>query len=130
MKHLIRKIRDSEIEYIMGMLLISGVLISGIVVLFGSIIYLYQNKYLTSNYDIFIGEPARLRNLNEIIKGAFHLRGRELIQFGLVLLIATPVARVIFAVMGFYMEKDRLYTLISTIVLIILLLSLLAGVGK
>ncbi|HEY6906879.1 MAG TPA: DUF1634 domain-containing protein, partial [Ignavibacteriaceae bacterium] len=70
------------------------------------------------------------RNLYDIIKGAFQLRGRELIQFGLVLLIATPVARVIFAVIGFYMEKDRLYTLISAIVLITLLLSLLAGVGK
>lgn len=130
MKHLIKKIQDKEIEYIMGMLLAVGVLISGLVVLFGSIIYLYQNRYVTSNYNIFIGEPERLRNLYDIIKGAFQLRGRELIQFGLVLLIATPVARVIFAVIGFYMEKDRLYTLISAIVLIILLLSLLAGVGK
>lgn len=130
MKHLIKKIQDKEIEYMMGMLLAVGVLISGLVVLIGGIIYLYQHEYITSNYNIFIGEPERLRNLYDIIKGAFQLRGRELIQFGLVLLIATPVARVIFAVIGFYMEKDRLYTLISAIVLITLLLSLLAGVGK
>jgi uncharacterized membrane protein len=130
MKHLIKKIQDKQIEYIMGMLLAVGVLVSGLVVLFGGIIYLYQHEYITSNYNIFIGEPERLRNLYDITKGAFQLRGRELIQFGLVLLIATPVARVIFAVIGFYLEKDRLYTIISAIVLIVLLLSLLAGVGK
>jgi uncharacterized membrane protein len=130
MKYLFKKIQDKEIEYVMGMLLAIGVIISGLVVFIGGVIYLYQNKYVTSNYDIFIGEPIRLRNLFEIIKGAFQLKGRELIQFGLVLLIATPVARVIFAVIGFYMEKDRLYTFVSTIVLITLLLSLLAGLGK
>lgn len=130
MKHLIKKIRDKDIEYRMGMLLISGVLLSGFIVLIGSIIYLYQNKYLTTNYNIFLGEPERLRNLYDIIKGALLLRGRELIQFGLVILIATPVARVLFAVIGFYLEKDRLYVVVSVIVLTILLLSLFAGVGK
>jgi len=130
MKHLIKKIRDKDIEYRMGMLLISGVSLSGFIVLIGSIIYLYQNKYVTSDYNIFLGEPERLRNLYDIIKGAFLLRGRELIQFGLVILIATPVARVLFAVIGFYMEKDRLYTAVSIVVLMILLLSLFAGVGK
>lgn len=130
MKRLIKKIVDKDIEYTMGMLLISGVLLSGFVVLIGSIIYLYQNRYITSNFNIFLGEPERLRNLYDILKGALQLRGRELIQFGLVILIATPVARVLFAVIGFSLEKDKLYVLVSTIVLTILLLSLFAGVGK
>ncbi len=130
MKNIFKKIRDRDIEYLMALLLISGVLVSGAVVFLGSIIYLYQNTYVASNYKIFMGEPERLTNLFEIIRGAFQFHGRAMIQFGLVLLIATPVARVVFAVIGFYLEKDKLYTVISTVVLITLLLSLIAGVGK
>lgn len=129
MKDLIKNIRDRDIEYYMSILLIAGVMISGLVVLLGSIVYLYQNKYVTSNYNVFIGEPERLRNLYEITKGAFHFQGRALIQFGLLLLIATPVARVIFAVIGFLLEGDGLYTIISMIVLITLLISLIGTIS-
>jgi uncharacterized membrane protein len=48
-----------------------------------------------------------------------------LIQLGLLLLIATPVARVAVAIVGFALERDRLYTVISLIVLLILLASLI-----
>ena len=130
MKRIIRKLRDKDIEFQMGILLLTGVMISGIIVLIGGIIYLYENNYLTNNYNIFIGAPERLRNLYDIIKGAFQFKGRALIQFGMVILIATPVVRVAFAIVGFFKEGDKLYTFISTIVLIILLLSLICGVGK
>lgn len=129
MKDLIKKMRSRNIELNMSALLITGVFISGVVVLIGGIIYLYQNKYITSNYNVFIGEPERLRNFYEITRGAFHFQGRALIQFGVLLLIATPVARVLFAVIGFFLEKDKLYTLISLIVLAILMTSLIGAMG-
>ena len=112
MKKLIIKFQDRDIEFLMGILLIIGVIISGTIVLIGCVIYLVQNPDIKSNYNIFIGEPQRLTNFIQIMKGAFSFRGRELIQFGLVLLIATPVARVLFAVFGFFIEKDRMYTTI------------------
>jgi uncharacterized membrane protein len=124
------KFRDRDLEFLMGVLLIIGVIISGTIVFIGTIIYLIENPDLKNNYNIFIGEPQRLRNLIEIMRGAFHFQGRPLIQFGLVLLIATPVARVVFAVFGFFVEKDRMYTMISLFVLITLLLSLIGGLGK
>jgi len=37
---------------------------------------------------------------------------------GLLLLIATPVARVIFSLIGFSIEKDLIYVAITTVVLI------------
>jgi uncharacterized membrane protein len=43
------------------------------------------------------------------------------------LLIATPIARVIFAAFGFSAEKDWLYLVISLIVLAVLTYSLLDG---
>jgi uncharacterized membrane protein len=45
----------------------------------------------------------------------------------LLLLIATPVARVMFAVVGFAMERDPLYVLLTLIVLAVLLYSLLGS---
>ena len=57
----------------------------------------------------------------------FH--GQAIIQFGLLLLIATPVARVAFAAIGFAMERDYLYVVITLIVLVVLLYSLFGSAG-
>lgn len=45
-------------------------------------------------------------------------------QLGLLVLIATPVARVAFSVVGFALERDRLYVAITLAVLCVLLASL------
>jgi uncharacterized membrane protein len=49
------------------------------------------------------------------------------IQLGLLLLVATPVARVIFSVFAFAWERDWLYVLLTLIVLAVLLYSLFAA---
>ena len=56
------------------------------------------------------------------------VRGRAIIQLGLLLLIATPVARVAFSLVAFLRERDRAYVLITSFVLALLLVSL-AGLG-
>jgi len=53
--------------------------------------------------------------------------GRGIIQFGLLLLIATPVARVAFSIFGFAQERDRMYVVFTVIVFSILLFSLLGS---
>jgi uncharacterized membrane protein len=53
------------------------------------------------------------------------LRGRGIIQLGLVLLIATPVARVAFLIYAFARQGDRLYAVIASIVLALLVYGLL-----
>ena len=45
-------------------------------------------------------------------------------QLGLLLLIATPVARVIFSAIVFAVENDRMYLLFTLLVLAVLLYSL------
>jgi len=55
------------------------------------------------------------------------LRGRGIIQLGLLLLIATPVARVAFSIAAFAMQRDRLYVVVTLMVLAILLYSLTSG---
>ena len=59
-----------------------------------------------------------------VLRDAVELSGRGIIQLGLLFLIATPVARVIFSIWGFAAERDRMYVVFTVIVLAILIFSL------
>ena len=118
---------DKTIEEIVGTLLRVGVSLSASVVAIGAAIYLARHGREPANYRVFHGEPSDLRSLSGIVRDAFHLRGRGIIQLGLLLLIATPVARVAFSIWGFAEEHDRLYMIFTGIVLIVLLYSLLGS---
>lgn len=111
------KISDYDIEAVMGKLLITGVIVSGTFILFGGIYYLIQHGFSIPHFKTFRGEPSNLRSVKQIIKGVIHFDSLSIIQLGILLLIATPVSRVIFSVIGFLFEKDYLYVLISLIVL-------------
>jgi uncharacterized membrane protein len=118
---------DKTIEEIVGNLLRVGVSLSAFVVSMGAVIYLARHGREPANYRVFHGEPSDLRSLSGIVRDAFHLGGRGIIQLGLLLLIATPVARVAFSIWGFAEEHDRLYMIFTGIVLIVLLYSLLGS---
>jgi uncharacterized membrane protein len=62
-----------------------------------------------------------------IVQGAVNFSPKSVIQLGLLLLIATPVARVVLCVVGFARQHNALYVAVSTIVLIILVLSFVRG---
>jgi uncharacterized membrane protein len=118
---------DQRVERIIGNLLRWGVILSAIVVQAGGIVYLVRHGGEMPRYAVFRGEPSDLRSIPGIIEGLFGGRGRSVIQFGLLLLIATPVARVAFSMAAFALERDRLYVLITAIVLGVLVYSLAGG---
>lgn len=118
---------DEKVEKIVGILLQVGVFVSGAVVFAGGILYLMKFGRTPASYHIFTGEPPQLRNISSVISGASRLDGPSLIQLGLLLLIATPVVRVIFSLAAFWLEGDKIYLIFTTIVLAILLFSLLGG---
>ena len=120
---------DERVERILGTLLQTGVIISGIVVLIGGILYAVRYGRMPVNYQNFDPERASLRGLREVATDALHGDGRAIIQFGLLLLIATPVSRVLFSIIAFALEGDRLYVGLTLIVFVILLYSLFGGVG-
>lgn len=120
---------DLRMESIIGILLRLGVLLAGSVVLFGAIVYLSRNgSAALPDYKSFHGETVQLSTVEGILAGCRQFRGRAIIQLGLLLLIATPVARVVFAVVAFALEKDKLYVVFTLIVLAILMFSLLSSV--
>ena len=118
---------DERVERIMGTLLQSGVIISAAVVLAGGILYLLRYGRLPLRYENFVAERESLRGLGSVVNSALHGDGRAIIEVGLLLLIATPVARVLFSIIAFALEKDRLYVVLTLIVFVILIYSLFGG---
>lgn len=118
---------DQRMDEIMGMLLRTGVILAACVVFAGGVIYLARHREPVTNYRVFSGEPAELRHLPGIVRQAITLHGRGMIQLGLLLLIATPVARVAFSVFAFLRERDWIYVAVTLLVLMLLLYSLFGG---
>jgi uncharacterized membrane protein len=115
---------DQRIENILANLLRAGVLLSALVVLIGGVIYLIRHGHSPVYFRVFRGESADLRSVRGTIRDALELRGQGIIQMGLLLLIATPVARVAFSIFGFTEERDGVYVVFTLIVFSVLLYSL------
>ena len=122
-----RALTDEQMDRIISVLLRSGVLISALVVLVGGIFYLIRYGAALPEYGVFRGEPADLRSVSGIVKDVLSFKSRGIIQFGLLLLIATPVARVAFSLLAFALQRDRTYVVVTLIVLSVLLYSLAGG---
>jgi uncharacterized membrane protein len=118
--------REHGLEMAMGRMLQVGVTVSALVVLAGGVLYLLQYGGSKPDYQHFQGAPAALETVSGILGGAMHMDARSVIGFGILLLIATPICRVIFGVVGFAVLRDRFYTAVSVVVLVILLYSFVA----
>ena len=117
---------DERMEQWMGTLLRAGVVLAAAVVLGGAVLFLARHGLTIADYHVFTGEPAALRSIGSILTGALAAHSRELIQLGVLMLIATPIARVAFALVVFALRRDGLYTAVTLIVLAVLVWSLLA----
>jgi len=62
-----------------------------------------------------------------VLSGAAHGRGPALVMLGLLLLIATPVLRVAVSTVGFALDRDRRFVLITLAVLAVLIGSFAIG---
>ncbi len=118
------ELNDDRVDQAIGTLLRAGVILAATIVLAGGIWYLARFGWLMPNYRSFRGEPAELRSVAGIARGAFAGKPHNLIQLGLLLLIATPIVRVGFSVFAFAVQRDRLYVWITLLVLAVLLASL------
>jgi uncharacterized membrane protein len=118
---------DKSIENVIGNMLRAGVILAAVVVLAGGVLYIAKYGAQKPQYQVFRGEPSDLRNVSQIVTQAVSWHSRGLIQLGLLLLIATPVARVAFSVAAFAAQRDWLYVSITLIVLAVLAYSLISS---
>ena len=116
--------KSAYIEYIVSNVLRYGVLLSFLIVLIGSVMLFIE------------GGPAAVVRLSgspiphtptQVVADLFQLQPKAIIDFGLMLLILTPVMRVAVSVFAFLVEEDFVYTLVTLFVLAVLVTSFFLG---
>lgn len=134
MKHIFSKEfwGEKDVEQYIGKLLRYGVMLSCAITIFGGVIYLFQQKGVMVDYSPVptgesFGVAYYLRELNTIFPRMLDFDGAAIIQFGVLVLIATPVVRVAFSAFSFLIEKDYMYVVITLIVLAIILANMFLG---
>ncbi|AOM77944.1 DUF1634 domain-containing protein [Pedobacter steynii] len=115
---------DRDIQVILGTLLRVGVIASMSVVMIGGLLYLFSDHAVLIDYRNFNPDKSGFSSIPAILIGLKDLDSKAIIQFGTLLLIFTPVARVVFSIFSFLIERDYLYVLIGLFVLSIILYSL------
>ncbi len=109
-------LEDHRLEQLLGLVLRIGVLVSAAVVLLGGILFIPAHLHWIPSYSVFTGAREQLRSVPGTVHGVLGFQPDALVQLGFVLLIATPMLRVVFSLFGFVQRKDWLYTVVSLIV--------------
>jgi uncharacterized membrane protein len=121
------ELSEQDLDRRMGRLLQAGVLLAAAVMLIGGCIYLFVTPEPLPDYEHFHSGVESFRSIPHMFRQAFRGNAAALIQVGTLLMIATPVARVVFAIYAFGRRRDRLYFGVSSIVLALLLYGLFFG---
>jgi uncharacterized membrane protein len=99
---------DRRLDIIIANVLRGGVSLSAAIVVIGGIAYLRQHGNDVADYRTFHGSSTTSASL-------------RIIRLGLLVLIATPIARVALSLVAFAAERDRIFVAIAAIVLVVLL---------
>jgi uncharacterized membrane protein len=119
---------DEHVELFIGNLLRWGVILAAAVALVGGTAFLFLHGGTAADYRVFRGQPDALTSVSGVVRNAYRLRPDAIIQLGLLLLVATPIARVALSLFAFAKQRDHTYVIVTATVLGLLLYSL-TGVG-
>jgi uncharacterized membrane protein len=117
---------DHDVEQVIGRLLQGGVVLASVVVILGGAMLLWRHGAERPAFGVFRGESSSLRSVGATLRGVVAADPRAIVQLGLVLLIATPVARVALTLAAFAAQRDRLYVAMTAVVLVLLLVGLMS----
>lgn len=124
--------RDPEwVETLISNLLRIGVTVSVAIVLAGIIFtFVHHPEYFSSRPalgHLIDAKRDYTSSIPAVLRGVATQRGQAIAMLGILLLIATPVARVAVSIAIFIVERDRLYIAMTSVVLFLLLLSFVLG---
>jgi uncharacterized membrane protein len=117
---------DLKMEIAISRMLRAGVSLAAIVVFVGGCLYMWQAHGVTADYHHFHGIASPADRIPPLL-AAGRPDSRGIIRLGILLLIATPIMRVAYCVFGFAAQRDKLYIVVSSIVLFVLLYSFFHG---
>jgi uncharacterized membrane protein len=109
---------DQRMDEIISKLLRAGVVLAAALVFAGGVAYVASSGGAVPDYRQFHPEMRGLHALTSLPWP------QALIEIGFLTLIATPVARVIFCLAAFAIERDRMYMGFTLTVLAVLLYSI------
>ncbi len=112
---------------VVSTVLIGGVAISAALIAAGFLLALgigWQGTLIGGKGGAAVGLSAPSTDYSNLVARLVHLQPLAISQLGLLVLLATPVSRVAASVVGFALERDRLYTVFTLAVLAILLISI------
>jgi uncharacterized membrane protein len=115
---------DKGTEFIIGNLLRVGVTFAGSVMLLGAILFLIRHGSEFPKVHSFRFDSFNITDPNIVIKELFEMKSIAIMQLGILILIATPVLRVVVSVIAFLYERDFMYVFFTLIVLGVLVFSL------
>lgn len=115
---------EAEMDVRMGRLLQWGVVLAAVVMVFGAAVYLFHAGERVPNYRAFRYVNSPLNSMRGILEEARRGDGSGWIQLAVLLIVATPISRVIFAAYAFARMRDWLYVVISMTVFLLLLFAI------
>lgn len=107
--------------HLVSNLLRYGVIVASTIVIVGSVRYLISHGTETVDFQTFRGQPGELCSPVGVIKAMYSGDSLALIQFGILILIAAPIARVAFSLLTFIWQRDLIYVFLTLFVLISLI---------
>ena len=120
-----RHFTDLDLNRSVGNLLRLGVIISVVTSLFGFVKLFIEGFTMPKDYSsLEVPEGTIWQSFFNSLK---NFEGIGIIQLGILVLILTPLVRIIFALVGYIKERDYTYVIVSLIVLAIMLVSFLMG---
>jgi uncharacterized membrane protein len=108
-----------QLEHWVHWTLLSGLAVSAVLLIAGLIAMLLQGHESASPHESF----------SAILSAALRCQGPALTTLGLLVLMITPILRVIVLLIGWVLRRDWLFAVVALVVLALLVLSLLLGVG-
>jgi uncharacterized membrane protein len=115
---------DEQVEGLIGQVLRIGTTVSCGITFIGLCIFMVHNASAIPHYHIFLSGLGQFYRPSMLMHHVMQGQSTALIELGILILIATPVARVAFLVVAFALERDHMYVGVSALVLIILLYSI------
>jgi uncharacterized membrane protein len=119
-----RTVMDEKLQILLANILRIGIFSSAGLVLAGGIYYLVVNGTAGASFHVFRPEAVKNLDLSGIARNVSAFKSEGLIQLGLLMLIATPILRVLFSLVMFALERDRIYVVVTLIVLGVIFFSL------
>ncbi|MBB1138434.1 DUF1634 domain-containing protein [Myroides sp. WP-1] len=122
------KFTDNQLQNIIGNVLRYGVLSALTVTLLGGIILLAKDAQQVVSFSTFVEKDQNLFVVFQtILQGVKEWDGASIIFLGILLLFLTPALRLLLSLFSFILEKDKLYVVITLIVIAVIILSVSFG---